>query len=96
LIAKKHEHGNETVLAVCDKEHLGKTFEDGKIFFEVRKKFYGEDVVNEDELRQLLEEASSANLFGNKCVNFAIKKGLISESNAISIKGIKHAQIYKI
>jgi uncharacterized protein len=96
MIAKKHDIGNNTILAVCDKEHLGKTFEDGKISFVASKKFYGGTEISEEELLSLLDEASSANLFGNKCVSIAQKKGLISEHSVILISKVKHAQIYKL
>jgi len=96
LIAKKHENIVGDVLAVCDKEHLGKTYEDEKMCFTVSEKFYGGEKVTEKELLKLIEEFGSANLFGNKCVGIAEKEGLISETSIIKVKGIKHAQIYKL
>ena len=96
MIAKKHDIGTNTILAVCDKEHLGKEFEDGKLFFKVSEKFFGGEEVTEEELLELMIESESANFFGNKCVAIAIKKGLISETSVINISGIKHAQIYRI
>lgn len=96
MIAKKHEFERKVILAVCDKEHLGKTFEDGKIYFEAREKFYRGNEITEKELESLLDECDSANLFGDKCVNVALKKGHVSEKSILKIKGIKHVQIYKI
>lgn len=96
LIAKKHEIGNDSVLAVCDKELLGKEFEDGKLFFSVNEKFFGGDKVTKEELIETMTEFGSINLFGNKCVEIAIEQGLINENNVILISGIKHAQIYNI
>jgi len=95
MIAKKHEIEYKTILAVCDKEHLGKTFEEGAICFTASVKFYGGEEVTEAELIQLFKEADSINLFGNKCVGIAIKEGLTSEKGALKIKGIKHAQVYR-
>lgn len=94
MIAKKHEIDSRTILAVCDKEHLGKEFEEGEICFKVSEKFYGKEEITPKELEKLLEQTDSANLFGNKCVDIALKKGLISEKSIIIISGIKHAQIY--
>lgn len=91
-----HETDLKKILAVCDREHLGKTFESGEISFTVSEKFFKGEAVTETELEKLLEEADSANFFGNKCVAIAQKKGLISESGVILISGIKHAQIYNI
>ncbi len=96
LIAKMHQIDLRRILAACDKEHLGKTFESGKISFTVSEKFFGGAAVSSEELEKMLEEAGSANLFGNKCVAIAQKKGLISESGVILISGIKHAQLYQM
>ncbi len=96
MICKKHECDGKTILAVCDKEHLGKEFEDGKLCFRVSEKFFGNEEINEKELIDIIKNVDSANLFGNKCVEILEKQDLISESNVILIKGIKHAQIYNI
>ena len=96
MIAKKHEHETTSVLAVCDKEHLGKTYEDGKLFFNVSERFFSGEEIGENELIELIKEVDSINFFGNKCVEIAQKEGLISESNVNTIKGFKHAQVYKI
>ena len=95
LIAKKHEIDYRIIIAVCDKEHLGKTFEDGAICFTASKKFYEGENITEEELETLLKDADSANLFGEKCVSFALKKGYISEKSILKIKGIPHVQIYR-
>ena len=95
MMAKKHEHSMGSVLAVCDKDLLGKTFEEGNICFTVSEKFYGGKEVTEKELLEMWEESSSINMFGNKCVGIMQKKGLVGEK-ALLIKGIKHIQAYKL
>lgn len=94
--AKIHEIDYRTILAACDKEHLGKEFSEGEIFFKASEKFYDGKEVTKKELEELIKTADSINLFGNKCVEIALEKKLITEKNVILIKGIKHAQIYKV
>ncbi|MFA5357306.1 MAG: DUF424 family protein [archaeon] len=96
MIAKIHQIDQRKILAVCDKEHIGKTFESGKITFTASAKFYGGKEISAEEFEEMLKEADSANLFGNKCVEIAQKKGLITESGVILISGIKHSQIYQM
>ncbi len=96
MIAKKHEFNNHTILAVCDKELLGKTISSEKIELTVSQRFYGGDEITQKELLKLVNESDSLNLVGNKCIEILQKKGLISESSIINISDIKHAQIYKI
>ncbi|MDD4250974.1 MAG: DUF424 family protein [Candidatus ainarchaeum sp.] len=96
MFAKIYEIDYKTILAVCDKEHIGKTFEEGNIFFEAKERFYKDKEITQKELEELLDSADSINMFGNKCVKVAQKKGLINETQVILINGIKHVQIYKI
>jgi len=79
MYAKKWEIDLRVILAVCDKEHVGKTYEQGELSFRVSEKFYKGEEVTPKDLEQLLMQVDSANLFGNKCVDIALKKGLISE-----------------
>jgi hypothetical protein len=96
LYAKLHVEGSQSVLAACDKELLGKTLEQGKISFTVYESFYGSRIVKKKELLELLEDNENINLVGKKCVGLALEKGLIKESSIIRIKGIPHAQIFKL
>jgi hypothetical protein len=96
MIGKIHNNQGHTILAVCDKEHLGKKFEDEKLEFNASEKFFGNEEINEEELINMANEVTSINLFGDKCVEILQREGLISESSVIFIKGIKHAQIYQI
>jgi len=95
MIAKRHEIDQRVILAVCDKECLGKTFEQGELQFVASVKFYSGEDVTEDELIEMFKSADSINLFGNKCVEIALKKGLVSEKSIITIAGQKHAQVYR-
>ena len=96
MLAKKHEFEYKITLAVCDKEHVGKTFEDGPITFTVSKHFYGGEVITKPELAALLLEADSVNLFGDKCVTIAEEAGFVDPKSVKRIAGIKHAQIYHL
>jgi hypothetical protein len=96
MMAKKHEMELKVILAVCDKEHLGKTFEEGELSFTASEKFYGGEQITEEDFDAMINEADSVNLFGNKCVDLAIKKGLASEKSVRKIKGIKHTIIFKV
>jgi uncharacterized protein len=96
MIGKIHSAQGRTILAVCDKEHLGKEFEDGKIAFKASEKFYGNEKITKKEIIENTKIVNSINLFGNKCVEILENEGLIKENNVILIKGIKHAQIYRV
>ncbi|MFA5763387.1 MAG: DUF424 family protein [archaeon] len=96
MIGKIHQRQNQSILAVCDKEHVGKVFEDGKIYFNASKHFYGNEEITEEQFLELIKEANSINLFGNKCIEILEREGLINKTSVILINGIKHAQIYQL
>ncbi len=96
MIAKVYEIDYRTIVAVCDKEHLGKEYSDGKLNFRVSEKFFGGKEISDEELVNLVRVADTVNAFGNKCTGILQREGLISENSVILIKGIKHAQLYKV
>ena len=84
------------LVAACDKEVLGKTLKHGNTTVEISRAFYEGEIVSEEELQKALEEATTANLFGEKTVKFAIKCGHIDPDSVIMIDCVPHAQIFRI
>ncbi len=93
---KHHANDLGEVLAVADKELIGKTFKEGKITFTVSTTFYHGESISEEELETLLLEAGNINMFGTHCVKVALRKGVVGEKNIIRIQGEPHAQVYKL
>ncbi len=96
MYAKVHQVQHTTVLACCEKELVGKTLEDEKLFFQIKASFYQGELVDEERLAELLAEADNANLLGEKPVQVALRKGFIKESDVIKVKGIPHANLFKL
>jgi len=95
-IACKIYRGNETLLAACDRELLGKKLKFGEVDFEIRESFYFEKLIDCDELVKLVEEAHIVNLVGDKLISHCIEKGLVNRNSVKLIDGVSHVQIYKI
>jgi len=89
------EKGNETIIAVADKELLGKTLIEGDLEFKVNDKFYGNEEIGEEVIEKLLK-ATSVNLIGERIVSLAVKRGLIDERCVIKIQKIPHALLFTI
>lgn len=96
VFCKKHFSGENSVLAVCDEGLLGKTFEDGKIFFNATESFYKGEIVSMQRLSELLDEFDNINLFGEQSVKAALDKNLADSESVLKICGIPHLQIFKI
>ncbi|MCX6799354.1 MAG: DUF424 family protein [Candidatus Diapherotrites archaeon] len=91
-----HSFGNNSVLAMCDKEVRGKALSKGDVTILVSEKFYGTEEISELEARRLLHEFENINLMGNKVVQIALEEKVLSPESAINISGVRHAQIFKI
>ncbi|MET1159844.1 MAG: DUF424 family protein [Thermoprotei archaeon] len=95
VYVKVFERNSDIVVAVCDRELLGKILIDDEknINFYVDPTFYGGSLKSIDEALEDIRKATIANLIGNKIVEAAIKEGIILKESVIEISGEKHAQI---
>ena len=96
LYCKTYSVDNNTVLACCDKEVLGKNLKEGNYDVHIEEDFYRGEEINEEKLAELLKESNNINLFGKKSVGVALKQGLLSEKDIIKIEGIEHAVIMRL
>jgi uncharacterized protein len=88
------------VVAVCDRELLGKVFEEGKFQLDIKESFYkGKDgkEVNEEEairiMRKMVLEDATFNITGKRSVAAALKAGIIAEEGIGEIGGIPFALV---
>jgi hypothetical protein len=96
MYLKIYKNGEHVLVAACDKEVLGKTLKHGSTTVEISRVFYEGELVSEEELYKALEEATTANLFGEKTVKCAIKCGLIDPDSVIMIDCVPHAQVFRV
>lgn len=96
MYCKTYSAENNTILACCDKEVLGKNLKEGNYEVSIDEDFYKGEEINEEKLAELLKEANNINLFGKKSVGVAVKQGLLSEKDIIKIEGIEHAIIMRL
>ncbi len=80
------------VVAICDKELLGKRFEQGKFQLDVKENFYKGEEKSKEEVEKIITsmqaEDATFNIIGKKSVQTAIKSGLISSENVGTIANI--------
>jgi len=86
----------EILVAVCDPDILGKTFEEGDLVIEVKENFYGNNRVGKEKVINALRYATIANITGINSVNCAIEAGIIDRERVLWIAGIPHAQMVRI
>lgn len=96
ISVKVYRQGNEILVGACDEQLIGKKFKEGKFHLDVSKGFYDGQRVSIEVLKTYLENATIANLVGEKTVKCAIQLGLVDPGCILRIKGIPHAQIVKM
>jgi len=93
---KLYRQGNDLLIGACDEHLIGKKFEEGKLQLDVTKEFYDGKRISKEILKKYLEDATIANLVGEKTVNCAIELGFVNPDCIIKIKGIPHAQMVRM
>ena len=93
---KVHKSPKGDVLAVCDKELIGKILEENHFHFEIYRSFYKGEKITSKELKKLIHEFDNINLVGERSVKVAISEKIASEKNVIIIKNVPHVQIFTI
>jgi hypothetical protein len=83
----------EVIVALCDKELIGKRLREGEIRLHVNPYFYKGVLASRKIVREALKSATIANIVGKRSVNLAIREGIIDKRNVITVQGVPHAQM---
>jgi len=96
MYMKKYDTEGQVIVAVCDKDILGKRFREGELVLKLEEGFYKGDEAGEEEVKEALAIATIANVAGEKSIACAVECGCIDPSTIIRIEGIPHAQMVQI
>jgi len=92
MIVKVHNRsGGKKIISICDKELVGKKFNEKKIQLDLSSNFYKGKEKTEEDVRKIVKEAYILNIAGKKSVGFCLKEGWISKNNIMRIKNIPYA-----
>ena len=85
------------VVAICDKQLIGRTFYTDKFQLEEKENFYKGEIMEEDKviilLKDMKKEDATFNIVGQKSVNAAIKAGIINKNAVGEIENIPFALV---
>jgi len=80
------------VLAACDVELLGKRWKDGKRRLSSPKSFYCDETTPDpDELVNIMETCTQANVIGEHAIKAFITGGFINSDSVYKIEGVPYA-----
>ncbi|MCD6458364.1 MAG: DUF424 family protein [Thermoproteales archaeon] len=93
VYVKIHRVKGEVIVAICDKNLLGKTIEDKDVKFEIKEEFFRGELVDVEKALELIEQGTVVNVVGEVIVNALAEKNEVIRLAAIEIAGVPHVQI---
>lgn len=96
MILRERNTEEGLLVAVCDDDVLGETFENGDVSLTVTEEFYGGDVVDESDVVESLSRAAVANIVGADAVALAVAEGFVDEANVLELDATRHAQFLRM
>jgi hypothetical protein len=96
MYMKLYETDRQLIVAVCDKEIIGKKFQEGELTLKLEPSFYKGSDACESEIKEALSCATIANIAGEKAIACAVECGCVDPDTVIFIEGIPHAQMIRI
>lgn len=92
MYVKIHKSCNSFVVAICDKELIGKSFSEGKLYLNITERFYKGEEKSREEIKEILKSAPIINFAGKESIKLGMSLGLIKKENIVKIQGVPHAQ----
>lgn len=96
MIVNERQTDEGLLVAVCDTDILGDSFEDGDVSITVNEDFYGGTERSEEAVVSALQRATVANIVGTEAVGLAVDHGIIEEENVLEIGETQHAQLLRM
>ncbi|MFH1393401.1 MAG: DUF424 domain-containing protein [Candidatus Micrarchaeota archaeon] len=98
MYLKVHKRSEGKIVAVCDRELIGRVLEEGDVFLDLDtyRGFYVGEIASKDEVKKALGKFSSANLVGEKAVDVALNMKLAKDDDVTYINTIPYIQLYRI
>ena len=84
-------------MAICDKELIGKKFEEGILQLDIKENFFKGRECTKEEASEIMKdmklEDSTFNIVGEKSINLALEVGIIRKEGVRKINGIPFALV---
>ncbi len=96
MYLKTYKTEKNFMVAVCDKELIGRKLMHGDVVIEITEGYYKGEPADESEIIDALMQATTANIFGQKSVNCAVKAGIVDEDSILMIEDVPHALYFTL
>ncbi len=86
----------DSVVAVCDEDIVGKKFFENDLVVDVDSDFFGGKPASVDEILDAVRGASSVNAVGNDVVGLLVERGVVSATGVRVVDGVRVAHVYRV
>ncbi|MBA4453940.1 MAG: DUF424 domain-containing protein [Nitrosopumilaceae archaeon] len=93
---KTTDYQKNLMLNICDAELLGKNIVENELHMNISESYYGEKLVEHEEARTLLKNASIINMVGKETISLSLELGVGSENGIKKIGGIPFLIVFKM
>lgn len=98
MLLTQHETEQGLLVAVCDTDIVGDTFESERASLTVDADFYADNAEKADEetVIEALSRATIANIVGTHAVSLAVEHNIIDETTVLELGETRHAQLLRM
>jgi len=96
MFMKRYDVDGKVIIAVCDRDILGKEFKEGNLVLKLEESFYKGCEASENEVKEALVCTTIGNIAGERSIACAIGCGCVDPDTVIYIDGIPHAQMVQL
>lgn len=98
MLLTEHDTDQGLLVAVCDPDIVGDTFESEQVSLTVEEEFYADEADTADEATVVdaLSRANVANIVGTRAVAVAVEHGIVDENAVLDLDGTRHAQLLRM
>ena len=93
---KTTDYQKNLMLNICDAELLGKNIVENELNMKISESYYGEKLVEHEEARTLLKNASIINMVGKETISLSLELGVGTESGVKKIVGVPFLIVFKM
>ena len=93
---KVTEYQKNSMLNICDADLLGKNVSQNELTVTISKSYYGDQIIEEDEAKKLLQNSSIINMVGKNTISLSLKLGIGSKNGVKKISGVPFLIVFKM
>ena len=93
---KVSDYQKSLMVNICDIDLLGKNLVEDKLNMNISKSYYGEKIIEHEEAKHLLKNASIINMVGKDTVSLSLELGVGSENGVKKVAGVPFLIVFKM